>query len=193
MFRQQQWFTPVLVGILLLGCTTGAQVRVDYDPNTDFQALRSYAWAPMTSQEQQEKSRNTLTHERIRSAVDATLTGRGYTKVSEAQASFLVTHTVTVENRALVRESRVTVGYGRYGTRGGVGVGYGMPVETTIDQYKVGTLIIDIIDARNQRLVWRGSGERTLDEDPTPEKRVETINATVSEILERFPPVKKSK
>jgi hypothetical protein len=127
-------------------------------------------------------------HERIQSAIDAHLAARGYAKVGEAQADFLVTHTVTVERRTQVQETRASVGYGRYGTHGGVGVGYGIPVETSTYHYKVGTLIIDVIDARQKRLVWRGSGERTLGEDQTPEKRTEIINATVNEILSRFPP-----
>ena len=182
------WIVAALIALLVQGCATGARVRVDYDLKEDFQRLRSYAWAPMTAEEQQEKSRNSLTHERIQSAIDAHLAARGFRKVDEAQADFLVTHTVTVESRTQVYDSRMSVGYGRYGAGGGVGIGYGFPVETTVYQYKVGTLVIDIIDARQKRLVWRGSGERTLDEVKTPEKRTEIINATVNEILGRFPP-----
>ena len=183
------WIAAALAALFIQGCSTGAQVRVDYDQKADFQALRSYAWAPMTAEEQQEKSRNSLTHERIQSAIDAHLAARGYQKVGEAQADFLVTHTVTVESRTQVQNTQMSVGYGRYGTRGGVG--YGIPVDTTVYQYKVGTLIIDVIDARQKRLVWRGSGEQTLGEEQTPEKRTEIINTTVNEVLGRFPPASK--
>ena len=194
MSRKTLWVTAALAALFMQGCATGAQVRVDFDPKADFQALRSYAWAPMTAEEQQIKSRNSLTHERIQSAIESHLTARGYKKVAEAQADFLVTHTVTVESRTQVQNTQMSVGYGRYGARGGVGVGYGIPVDSTVYQYKVGTLVIDVIDARQKRLVWRGSGERTLGEDQTPEKRTEIINATVNEVLSRFPPAgKKSK
>ena len=145
----------------------------------------------MTAEEQQEKSRNSLIHERIQSAIDAHLAARGYKKVGADQADFLVTHTVAVESRTQVQTSQMSVGYGRYGARGGVGVGYGIPLESTTYQYKVGTLIIDIIDARQQRLVWRGAGERTVSEDQAPEKRTEVINTTVNEVLSRFPPAGK--
>ena len=129
MSRKTLWIVAALAALLMQGCATGAQVRVDFDPKTDFQALRSYAWAPMTAEEQQQKSRNSLTHERIQSAVDAHLAARGYAKVAEAQADFLVTHTVTVESRTQVQSTQMSVGYGRYGAHGGVGVGYGIPVE----------------------------------------------------------------
>jgi hypothetical protein len=188
MSRHTLWITAALAALLIQGCATGARVRVDFDPKMDFQTLRSYAWAPMTAEEQREKSRNSLTHERIQSAIDAHLAARGYARVSEAEADFLVTHTVTVETRTQVQNTQMSVGYGRYGAHSGVGVGYGIPVESTVYQYKVGTLVIDVIDARQKRLVWRGSGERTLGEDQTPEKRTETINTTVNEVLGRFPP-----
>lgn len=192
--RKILWIAAALAALFIQGCATGAKIRVDFDPKADFQTLRSYAWAPMTEEERQEKSRNSLTHERIQSAIDTHLAARGYKKMGEAQADFLVTHTVTVENRTQVNETRMSVGYGRYGARGGVGVGYGIPVESSTYQYKVGTLIIDVIDARQKRLVWRGFGEQTLGEDQTPEKRTETINNTVNEVLSRFPPTgKKSK
>jgi len=88
MSRPIQWFAAALAALLIQGCT-GAQVRVDFDPKADFQALRSYAWAPMTEAERQEKSRNSLTHERIQSAIDAHLSTRVYAKVDEAQADYL--------------------------------------------------------------------------------------------------------
>jgi hypothetical protein len=121
MSRKILWIAAALAALLIQGCATGAQVRVDFDPKADFQTLRAYAWAPMTAEERQAKSRNSLTHERIQSAIDAHFAARGYQEVGEAQADFLVTHTVTVESRTQVNETRMSVGYGRYGTHGGVG------------------------------------------------------------------------
>jgi len=192
MSRHTHWLITAALALLLHGCASGPQVRVDFDPKADFRALHAYAWAPMTVEEQQEKAKNSLTHERIKAAIDTYLTGHGYRSVAVDQADFLVTYTAAVAQRTQVRESpRVSVGYGRYGPGGGVGVGYGFPVDSTTYQYKVGTLVIDIIDARHKRLVWRGAGEQTLEEGLTPERRAEVINAAVSEILDRFPPTGK--
>jgi hypothetical protein len=99
-----------------------------------------------------------------------------------------VTHTVTTESRTQVSQSTMSVGYGRYGAHGGVGVGYGMPVNTQVYQYKVGTLVIDVINAKQQRLVWRGAGERTLEQNLSPAERETLINTVVNDILGRFPP-----
>jgi hypothetical protein len=191
MFQSNQWIVIALTMLFLHGCTSGVEVRVDYDPQENFSQFWSYAWAPPTETERQEKAKNSLIHERIQDAVDAHLTARGYTKVPETEADFLVTHTVTVERHEQVYTSHASVGYGRYMTGGGVGLSYGLPLNTTTMEYRVGTLVIDIIDARQKRLVWRGAGDRTLGEGYTPEKRIEIINTVVNEVLGRFPPTSK--
>jgi hypothetical protein len=57
--------------------------------------------------------------------------------------------------------------------------------EETIE-YKRGTVLVDVLDARSRRLVWRGSSSSRLDVDqvPTPER----VEKRVSEILAKFPP-----
>jgi hypothetical protein len=52
-------------------------------------------------------------------------------------------------------------------------------------------LIIYVIDGKQKRLVWRGSGDRTIGESYTPEERTKIVNTVVNEILGRFPPVNK--
>jgi len=187
------WIIALFVVLAMQGCANRLEVRVDYDPKENFETLKTYAWAPATDAERQEKARNSLMHDRIRAAIDTYLSAHGYQKVAEAKADFLVTHTVTVKRQAQVYDSRVSIGYGRYSYRSGVGIGFGFPATTHVEEYEVGTLIIDIINVSQNRLVWRGSGERILDEDATPEKRTEVINATVNEILNRFPPKPKDR
>lgn len=186
-----RWLTAVVALLSFHGCASGPAVNVDYDQQANFQTLKSYAWAPITEEEQREKSRNSLIHERIQTAVTANLTGRGYTKAAVADADFLVTHTIKVEQITHTVDTRMTVGYGRYGSHGGFSIGAGMPVNTAIEQYKVGVLIIDVIDARLKRLIWRGTSERILGEVTSPQERTDLINSTVNDILGRFPPTSK--
>ena len=68
---------------------------------------------------------------------------------------------------------------GMYGT-GGVDV----------TQYQQGTLIIDIIDMSQQKLIWRGTGSGTMSDSPSVETRTENINNAVNQILAQFPPGK---
>ena len=74
-------------------------------------------------------------------------------------------------------------GWGQYGP------GYGgIATETYVDQYDEGTLIIDVVDNRSRKLVWRGSTSARVREDETPAKRTERTQAAVDAILAEFPP-----
>ena len=52
----------------------------------------------------------------------------------------------------------------------------------------MGTLIIDVFDAAERELVWRGSGEGRVNQARSPEDRQERIDDAVRKILRDFPP-----
>ena len=57
-----------------------------------------------------------------------------------------------------------------------------------VQYYEEGTLIIDVIDPGENRLVWRGSATRVLDRAMTPERADEIVLEAVQKIFDRFPP-----
>ena len=64
----------------------------------------------------------------------------------------------------------------------------GVSSYTTYDvqNYKDGSLIIDIIDAKTQKLIWEGVGNKEIDSPAKdPEK---AINEAVATIMSNFPP-----
>ena len=60
--------------------------------------------------------------------------------------------------------------------------------ETRNVVYQVGTLQIDLIDAKDGKLVWRGSAEKVIDTNPTPAERSAAIQEAVTTILSTYPP-----
>jgi hypothetical protein len=52
----------------------------------------------------------------------------------------------------------------------------------------VGTLAVDIIDARKQEIAWRGLGTKEIDTNAKPEKRDSNINKAVEKIFKNYPP-----
>lgn len=54
--------------------------------------------------------------------------------------------------------------------------------------YQVGTLQIDLIDAKTGQLVWRGSAEKVIDDTPTPAERSAAIHNAVAKIFSDYPP-----
>ena len=52
-----------------------------------------------------------------------------------------------------------------------------------------GTLQIDLYDAKDGKLVWRGSGEQLMrSQPPTPAERERAIRETVTQVLSQYPP-----
>ena len=68
-----------------------------------------------------------------------------------------------------------------------LGLGYGFPLYD-VDTYDDAVLTIDILDPRDDSLLWRGSGSRRLGNGNTPEKLDELVNGLVSDVLDHFPP-----
>ena len=53
-------------------------------------------------------------------------------------------------------------------------------------QYEVGTLVIDVWDAKKKQLVFRGLVSGTISDNP--QKNAKNIGKAVAEIFEKYPP-----
>src|SRR4029077_15047237 len=86
--RRLWLFLAVAVGVC-----SGLLVSHDYDPGLDFSRLKTWAWAPQPPQADGSSgpaSVTSLTHERIRSAVEQRLGAMGFMRVDEQSADFWV-------------------------------------------------------------------------------------------------------
>ncbi len=66
--------------------------------------------------------------------------------------------------------------YGRYGRRVGT--------YTTVQKYQQGTLVVDLVDAKEKELVWRGWAKGEVNDSVGKEK----IDDTTAKILAEYPP-----
>jgi hypothetical protein len=71
-------------------------------------------------------------------------------------------------------------GYGYGGYYGGYGSYYMEPIV-------VGTLVVDINDAKTGELLWRGLSERDMHPTSSPEHRLKRINKEVTKIFKKYP------
>ncbi|MEA1898720.1 MAG: DUF4136 domain-containing protein, partial [Bacteroidota bacterium] len=86
-------------------------------------------------------------------------------------------------------------GYYGYGPRYGWGPGYGMGNSTTTYNeynYTVGTLIIDIYDAKAEQLIWESVGSKTITQDQDSAAKEQNIKKTANQMMYKYPvkPVK---
>jgi hypothetical protein len=68
--------------------------------------------------------------------------------------------------------------------RRGLG-GFGQST-TTVENYKVGTLIVDLYDGNSKKLVWRGSASDTLSDKA--DKNTKNLDKGVQKMFQHFPP-----
>jgi hypothetical protein len=166
----------------LAGCSN-IRVTTDFDPQTNFQPLRSYAWlANVRTPSDDPRLHNSLVDTRVRAAVDREFAAKGYSKTQASSADFLVTYYLGLETKIDVHTIHSGYGYGYRGYRGRVGT------ETMVDQYEEGSILLDILDPAGKELLWRGTASARVSRSSNPEKRENRINVAVAEILAKFPP-----
>jgi hypothetical protein len=57
---------------------------------------------------------------------------------------------------------------------------------TTVENYKIGTLVVDMFDTSSKNLIWRGSSSSAL--SGGPEKNDKNMNNDVRKMFQHFPP-----
>ena len=174
-------FTLVLAGSL--GACSGMKITTDYNPEVapNFSAYQTYAWLPQPIR-QDPRVYNAITENRVRRAVDNSLSAGGYRKLDSGTPDFLIAWQAAIEGKVDVT---LVNGYYGYGYRGWGAGGGAQPV---VREYDEGTLILDVIDAESRELVWRGVAQAKISQNSSPDQRGRKINEAVSKILANFPP-----
>jgi Domain of unknown function (DUF4136) len=176
-----QRVVPVLMGIAFLfaGKLSAQEVKTDYDRNANFAQYKTYSW-------EQVKTKDQLDVDRIKSALNATLTAKGWTQVASGGDVSIVALEMT-QNQQTVNTFYDGFGGGwgwrRFGGGGFGGVG---DATTTTETYKVGTLVVDLFDTKTKQLVWRGSSSDTLSNNSN--KNIKNLDKGVAKMFKQFPP-----
>ena len=128
-----------------------------------------------------------LLEQHFKAAITREMTALGY-RFDEQAPQLLVNYNTVVENREDVRTSPIVVsaGYGIFSRNSALSIGlpvYG-GVETT--RYKVGTVMIEVIDAQANRVVWQGMLEGRLTRSAM-QNPAQSINQSVAQIYQRYP------
>jgi hypothetical protein len=175
----------VLLGLCFLVVTTGSawaqKVSYDYAKGTDFSKYKTFAWAEGTHVQ------DPLVHARIIGEVEAQLAKKGLTK-TESNPDLYVVYHVAFDTQKDISTFSSGYGYGGYGWGWGGGWGTGTTT-TTVRDIVVGTLVLDMADAAQKQVVWRGIATKTgVDVQAKPEKRDKNIRKGAEKLLKNFPP-----
>ena len=171
----------VLMGMMLLfaGRLSAGQVKTDYDRSADFGQYKTYTW-------EQVKTQNPLDINRIKSSVNAALTAKGWTQVDSGGDICVMAVEITRNQQTL---NTFYDGFGGgWGWRrfGGGGFGGLGEATTTTETYKVGTLVVDLFEAKTKQLIWRGNSSDTLSSNSN--KNIQNLDKDVEKMFKQFPP-----
>ena len=180
--------TGLALAFGLNACTTANVASTsDFDHAVNFRAYKTWAWYPKQANDTEggpARGYESFTDQRIRDAVTKDLAAKNLTEVaSNENPDVYVAYSVRVENQQQRTGSPFGYGYPYGYGYGGYG-GYGYPYGGTYN-YKAGTVIIDIVDARRKELAWRGTGQAQLDQNSISEAETYRI---VNSVLGNYPP-----
>ncbi len=169
----------VAASLTLFGATAFAQdVKTDFDKSANFASIKTFAIKIGTSWN------NPIGEKRVLDEIAQTLTEKGWTKADEGKAdAMVVLHGATEKQKTL--NTFYSGGYGGYGWRG-MGMGGMGTATTTESEYIVGTLVVDIFDAKTKQLMFRGTAQDELSEKA--DKNVKKLNKASEKMFKEFPP-----
>ena len=165
-----------LMGTMFLfaASMSAQQVKTDYDHGANFGQYKTFSW-------EQVKTKDPLDVDRIKSAVDAALTAKGWTKVGSGGDVSIVAMEITRNQQTLDTFYNGFGGGWRWRGFGGMG-----EATTTTETYTVGTLVVDLFDVKTKKLIWRGSSSDTLSNNA--EKNIKNLDKGVEKMFKDFPP-----
>ena len=176
-----------LVLILMVTPCFGQKIYIDYDKDAINNDYKTFKW--VMSEETSVIDSSPLMHSRIVNSIEYHLTQGDMTEVRENPDVYVTYHTNEKEEMQLHTSS---FGYG-YGSsmywHRGYGGAMGSSSTTRAYTYTKGTLIIDIWDAKSEKLVWRGSATATVKENP--EAAAKQIQNVVNKMVKKWDKMKK--
>jgi len=161
-----------LIALLVAASSMAQDVKTDYDHHANFAQYHTYYWEKV-------QTTDPLWQDRIKDAVDRELQAKGWQRVDNGGDV-----AITAVGSARNEQEYQTFYNGMGGWRWG---GFG-ETTTQVENYPVGSLVLDFYDAHNKQLIWRGVGSEALSEKP--EKNEQKLDKTVNKMLDHFPPQK---
>ena len=174
MTRARAGWTILPFVVAALAACAPATTSSDGDRSVDFSRFKTYAWKEVRAKQDP--------------AVEAEHVRRGLgprvpraSKVSSSPDLWVVEHT------RLSSEAQVSTYDSGWGYS--AAPGWGSSATTgTVAPVSVGDLLVDLVDAANQKLVWRGAARQSVDPAASAEQRERKISDAVAKMFAGYPP-----
>ncbi len=181
-----RWRAAAAISMFALsGCATmdsGSFV----DRDVDFHGYRTYNWAPADARSGSDPriAKNAGFNDQLQGEIEKQLAVKGFTGPTRRRPDLLVRYRTAVNERIEVDRTDTA-----YPDRTSSAYGYcSMDCTSRTLEYETATLIIDIVDARQRKVVWRGWAMDRLDAVlDNPDRMERKIHEAVTEMMAKFP------
>jgi hypothetical protein len=158
---------------LLPACSTAPTLATNADPQVNFAAYHTFQLAPTRAPDRPEFTPELI--RQVNEATSAAFTQRGLTAAADNPDVIILVHGA-IEERVDITDWGFN--YGRFHRWG-----WGDNNRYELNQYREGTLLIDVFDAKTKNLVWRGSAVGQVPGPPD----INRIRSAINDIVNRFP------
>ena len=161
-------------------CATTMSVSSYVERGVDFGRYRTFDWGPADALPTGDPrlDKNPFFQDHVERAVEKQLAARGFQRSTSGTPDLLIHYHASINQRFNV--DRMDREHG-YCYNGGCRAG--------VSEYEAGTLVLDMVDTRTNRVIWRGwaqdSVEKVLDNQDTMARK---INEGVTRMLARLRP-----
>ena len=162
---------------------------MDYDHSVDFSRYKTFAWIPedslpiLRAGPRMDGPGDQEIDEMIRAAVEKRLGDKKFQKQDEESADLLLTYVAV--GRLKLKSAE---GNPHAGAWSGANYNHWRPFASGVadsSMKREGTLTLELVDAKTNQLVWRGSSMDTIRKGKEIEKK---IDKNVKKLLKKFPP-----
>ena len=180
MRRIAQYAAVTLAAVIAAGCAT-MNVSSYVERGTDFSRFRTYDWGPADALPAGDPRLDDdpffLDH--FEGAVETTMARKGYMRVESGDPDLRIHYHAAITPRVDINRLDRERGYC-----------YDSDCRVRTIESETGTLVIDVVDARTNKLIWRGWAQHGVVDILNDPDRMETrIDQAVARMLAQLPSV----
>ncbi len=177
-----------VLALVLSGCATTYKPDVDYNVNYNFDQVKTYYIHDAYSSDSaatDEVNRfvSDLDNERIINAISSTLQRKALTATNADDADIIVKYLITSKDKTKIRS--FNSGFNDCWRCRGF-YGYHGHNDVDVKQYVEGTLIIDLVDPKQKKSVWRSVVSSAIKKNRTVSERQMETQKAVDAMLADF-------
>ena len=173
--------TSLFVAGTLASCAPSIAVKYDYDPKVNVRQFSTYRIEADRQRNADPIVGSNLNQRRIADALDLSLKARGYKPVTQGEADLVVRFFTDARDKQQIQSNNTMSPWGwGYG-------GWGMPNQVYSRQYEENRVVINVIDARTNDIVWQGWATGQMNSRNKERDRDQAYRETVTSIMKNFP------